>query len=131
MNKQEIITLITNTYVWFNKISDPEVKFCLDDLKNYFTPDFIMELNDKEITSDYNSLYEHFEEFRQSGDILKVQFPLQEIIISDDQKKCVAKYNITKTIRNHPDITIKVIAIWHLSEDEKLKRMNEVVHFGK
>ncbi|MFN7039274.1 MAG: hypothetical protein ACK4OM_06905 [Alphaproteobacteria bacterium] len=131
MNNQEILNLVTDIYLWFNKISDPKNSFVEQDLNKYFTSDFIMQLNDKIICSGQESLYQHFEEFRKGGAILKVQIPFEEIIISEDQKKCIVRYNINiENLSSEVIKQIKVIAIWHISNNQKLQRMNEVVHYG-
>jgi len=86
-------------------------------------------MNDKIITQDYMSLFSHFEEFRSSGSLLKIVMPFQEFFISEDKKKCVVRYNINKTTKDGKNHIIKVIAIWHISQDGRLNRMNEVVNF--
>lgn len=131
MTNQEITHLIQGVYKWFNKISDPGTSFNKNDLKQYFTPDFIMEMNDQIITWDEDSLFNHFEKFRKSGYKLEVQLPLQEVVVADDHKKCVARYHITKKSPDQKLHLIRIIAIWHLSGDQRFKRMNEVVHFAE
>ncbi len=129
MTNQAIINLITSMYMWFNQIADPAIPFQKADLEKYFTPTFIMQMNDKIITQDYMSLFSHFEEFRSSGSLLKIVMPFQEFFISEDKKKCVVRYNINKTTKDGKNHIIKVIAIWHISQDGRLNRMNEVVNF--
>jgi hypothetical protein len=129
MSNQQIINLITAVYMWFNQISDPAVPFQKADLEKYFTPTFIMDMNDKIITKDYNSLFNHFEKFRKSGSTFNVVIPFKEIVISEDKKKCVVRYNINKKTIDDKFYNIKVIAIWHISPDGRLNRMNEVVYF--
>ena len=129
MTNQAIINLITSMYMWFNQISDPTIQFQKADLEKYFTPSFVMQMNDKIITQDYLSLSSHFEEFRNSGSLLKIIMPFQEFFISEDKKKCVVRYNISKTTKDGKSHIIKVIAIWHVSQDGRLSRMNEVVNF--
>lgn len=129
MTKQEIKNLTLSIYEWFNQISDIKNSLQRSDLEKYFTSDFVMQLNDKIITYDYDSLLHHFNAFRENGYKLDVRLPLQEIIISDDHQKCVARYEIFKTLSCGVISEIKVIAIWHLSNDGRMQRMNEVVCF--
>lgn len=130
MNNDAVKELINATYTWFNQIADPKMVLRQTDLERYFTPEFIMQTNDEIITEGYDSLLSHFEEFRESGSIFKVQLPLQEVIISDDKEKCVVRYNIDKmSPHDRENHNIKVIAIWHISQDDRLNRMNEVVYF--
>ena len=49
MCEQKIVSFIDNVYTWFNGISDLRNKFAEYELKKIFTPDFVMELNNKEI----------------------------------------------------------------------------------
>lgn len=129
MTNQGIISLVTAVYMWFNQISDPSAAFQKKDLEKYFTPDFIMDMNDSIATNDYDTLFEHFDKFRQSGYSLKVQYPFKEIFISEDGQKCTVRYSIIKTSPDNKEREIKVIAIWHIAADGRLKRMNEVVYF--
>lgn len=128
MTESKIIELIVGMYTWFNIMTDPQASFSKTDLEKYFTPNFVMQMNDKIIVENYDSLYNHFEKFRKSGDQIKVG-DMQEIVVSGDLKKCVVRYQITKTAKDNKQHTIKVIAIWHISEDHRLERMNEVVVF--
>lgn len=129
MTSQAIITMVTAVYMWFNQISDPSTEFHKKDLEKYFTPNFIMDLNDNIVTSDYDTLFKHFDKFREGGYSLKVQYPFKEIIVSEDKTKCTVRYSIIKTSPDNKSREIKVIAIWHISRDGRLKRMNEVVYF--
>jgi hypothetical protein len=87
-----------------------------------------MDMNDKVVTSDYDSLYAHFEKFRKSEAILEVQLPFKEVVYSDDLKKCVVRYNIKKCFKDKSEKNFEVLAIWHISNDGRLQRMNEVVY---
>ncbi len=129
MTNQEIISLITGMYMWFNQIADPNIQFKKGDLERHFTSNFVMEMNDKIITNDYETLFTHFEKFRKSGYQLQVQFPFQEVVISEDKKKCIVRYNILKISPANEKLPIKVIAIFHISNDKRLQRMNEVAYF--
>jgi hypothetical protein len=127
-----MINLVTAMYLWFNQIADPSVAFHVKDLEKYFSPDFVMQMNETILAEGYASLYEHFERFRRSGYHLEVQLPLKEVVLSDDKKKCVVRYAILKKSPDKATQTvIHVIAIWHLSEDGRLQRMNEVVAFDE
>lgn len=129
LNAQEIINLVTSTYVWFNQIADPAQEFKHQDVAKYFSPDFVMQMNDQIKTSSYGDLTGHFDKFRQSGYVLKVQLPLDEIVVSEDDQKCVVRYLIEK--QGKPPLEsqkVHVIAIWHVDENGRLKRMNEVVY---
>lgn len=127
MLKQEVLSLMTGMYIWFNRIAVPATDFKKEELEKYFTPDFVMDMNDRVMTSDYDSLYNHFEKFRKSDAVLKVQLPLKEVVFSDDLKKCVVRYNIKSHFKDDSVKNIEVIAIWHISDDGRLQRMNEVV----
>ncbi len=129
MLSSSIVTLITGVYMWFNQIMNPMVPFQEADLEKYFTPDFVMEMNGKEITKDYASLFAHFKKFRENGAAINVEIPFRELVISEDKQKCVVRYDITKTYKDKLPQNIKVIAIWHISKDGRLSRMNEVVYF--
>jgi hypothetical protein len=114
-------------YSWFNTISNPENPFSKEDLMPFFTPDFVMQANNEEITHNYQQLYEHFVAFRKSGNILTVNLPLDEFVIDRENQKAAVRYTITETFQNGKNSEILVIAIWHFSDDGRLKRMNEVV----
>jgi hypothetical protein len=126
MKSPEIVKLVNSMYEWFNQIMYSTASYEKGDLREFFTSDFVMDLNGKVIVSGDESLYEHFKKFRDSEFEICVKLPLEEVVVSHDYRKCVAKYTIFKDLRE-----IKVIAIWHLSDDRKLSRMNEVVYFGE
>lgn len=127
MQKDEVIALINETYEWFNTISNPLNPFDIADLQKRFEPNFIVEMNDEFIIKDYASFFNHFNDFRNSGSSIKIHLPLQEIVVSDDKCKCVARYNITKICEDTRSC-LKVMTIWHISENKRLKRMNQVVY---
>lgn len=129
LKAQEIINLVTSTYMWFNQIADPTQEFKHQEVAQYFSPDFVMQMNGVIKTSSFENLTRHFDKFRQSGYILKVRLPLDEIVVSEKDQKCVARYIIEKQGKPPlPHQTIQVIAIWHIDGKGKLKRMNEVVY---
>lgn len=122
-------TLLNNVYNFFNVITDFNNTFTIQDLKQYFNDDFVMQLNDKVIVSGIDELYKHFNNFKKPDYKIVVKLPLDEIVNSDDAQKCVARYTIEKeNLENGKKTAIKVIAIWHI-KNEKLSRMNEVVFF--
>lgn len=130
MTNQAIINLITAVYMWFNQIADPSAVFNMKDLEQFYTPDFVMDMNDNiTVQGGYESLFKHFQKFRSAEFRVEVQLPFQEIVISDDKKKAIVKYNIFKIFPENKIQKVKVIAIWHISKDGRLQRMNEVVHF--
>lgn len=127
---EELIIKVTNMYKWFNYIADPKQPFSKKDLEQFFTTDFIMQLNDQIITENHEDLWSHFNKFRDSGSIYSVVLPFEEIIVSQEAQKCVVRYKIFKYFLKKKIREIKVIAIWHKSSDGRLQRMNEVVHFS-
>jgi hypothetical protein len=130
MASQQLINIVTAFYLWFNQIAVPENHFNKEDLEKYVTPDFVMQMNDKIVTRDYHSLYRHFLKFRQSGTIINITMPFDEVVISEDKKKVVIRYGVSKKFPTGEIQNSKVIAIWHIADDGRLQRMNEVVFFN-
>jgi len=125
------IALIMDVYSWFNQIADPKVAYGRGDLEKYFTRDFTMQVNDNVVLEGYDNLFEYLSSFRKENKILHIHLPLEEIIISSDFRKCVARYNLTITLPSKNVEIFNVIAILHISNDHRLDRMNEVVHVRK
>lgn len=89
-------TLLNNVYNFFNVITDFNNTFTIQDLKQYFNDDFVMQLNDKVIVSGIDELYKHFNNFKKPDYKIVVKLPLDEVVNSDDAQKCVARYTIEK-----------------------------------
>ena len=127
ITSESIVERLFKVYEWFNTISNPSNSYHMKMLEEHFTPDFIMQMNGKIVTNDYESLYTHFDKFRKSGKLLTAHLPPEEIVVSDDHKKCVVRYRISESGLGNQD-NLNVIAIWHISKDGRFERMNEVVH---
>jgi len=127
MLSNEASGLIKSVYAWFNQTMLSGAVLNYADLKEYFAPNFVMQLNDEIIAKDHESLYLHFKKFKDSGATMRVKMPLDEMIVSEDYKKCIARYHIEKITTDNSVYDIEVIAIWHINNQKKLERMNEVV----
>ena len=127
MTQQAMVDLITDVYTWFNQIADPNFPLIPKDFHRHFSPDFVMQMNREIICTDHQSLFQHFEDFRQSGSVFSVALPFEALIHAPDSHTCTVRFNIIVTHPNQSQSHMSAMALWYLAPDGRLARVNEVV----
>lgn len=128
LETNEIKQLMVKTYEWFNYSVDPKNPLDRIHLKGMVIENFLWKSSEDIWAYNYESLCAVIQELREGDFLLTIELPFQEIIISEDHATCVLRYKAYKKYYAGSLHIEQIIAIFDITAEGKLSRIQEVSH---
>ena len=110
-NTAQIKTSINNLFEWVNTVFQHKANITDKALRKYFAPHMKYVVNGFAISSSISGLQKTFARIVRTRDKVKIQFPLNAVLVEDNKIAVSYKIQITKNGQTSDDLSIAILTL--------------------